>query len=55
MIITMIKYIVVLVHPLSLIQKEEDILIMNKELIQCHQHLTFLIIINLLKNSAKKI
>ena len=55
MIITMIKYIAVLVHPISLIQKEEDILIMNMELVQCHQLLTFLIIIYLLKKLAKKI
>jgi hypothetical protein len=55
MIITMIKYIVVLVHPISLIQKEEDILIMNMELVQYHQLLIFLIIIYLLKNLAKKI
>ena len=55
MIITMIKYIAVLVHPINLIQKEEDILIMNMELVKFHQLLTFLIIIYLLKNLAKKI
>jgi len=55
MIIIMTKYIAMLVHPISLIQKEEDNLVMSMELVQCHQLLTFLIIIFQLRNSAKKI